>query len=93
MIQISQNLKKLVTHHSSLSAFMTNKTHSGMKKHHEFTETESHQTAKIFFFFKWTSSKIYCRLFHNNFHTKQQHFTLSSAQQVLFHYFEVSQGT
>jgi len=44
---------------------MTKNTPIGAKKHHEGTELETHQTAKMFFFLL--------------FHTKQQHFSLSSA--------------
>ena len=35
-------------YHSSLSVFMTNNTPSGVKKHHENTEPESRQIARIF---------------------------------------------
>ena len=37
-------------YHSSLSVLVTNNMSSGAKMHHESTETESHQMAKMFFF-------------------------------------------
>jgi len=36
----------------------------------------------FFFFFGWASSNL--RHFHDGFHTKQQHFSLSSAQPITF---------
>jgi len=45
--------------------------------HRESTEPESRQIAKMFFFFRRASSKL--AVFYDGFHTKQQHFTLSSA--------------
>jgi len=60
---------------------MTNTTPTGTKKHRESTEPEIARRPKcfsfVFFFFRWASSNL--RDFHDVFHTKQQHFSLSSA--------------
>jgi len=63
---------------------MTKNSPSGAKKHRESTKPQSHQTAKMFFFLSSSSSSS--DGLHNSFsfHTKQQHFSLSSA---LAHHF------
>jgi len=51
-----KSLKSQTFMTTSLNVFMTNKTPSGVKRHHESTEPKSHQTAKYFpfslFFFR-----------------------------------------
>jgi len=60
---------------------MTYNTPSSMKKHRKSTEPESHQTAKMFFLSSSSSDGLAqnCVTLSRWFHTKQQHFTLSSA--------------
>ena len=60
-------------YYPSLNVFMMNNMPGGMKKHCESNEPESHPRWPKHF----ASSKLW--LFHDGFHTKQQHFTLSSA--------------
>jgi len=67
---------------------MTNNTPSGTKKHHESSKTRSHQTAKIFFFCRWASSKV-CDSFTLVF---MQNSTEQCTSPSLFHNFEVSRG-
>ena len=63
-------------YHSSLSVVMTNKTPSGTKRHRKCTETESHQTAKIFHLSSFSSSSslsdglVKNCMTHNHFRTK-----------------------
>jgi len=78
------NLQAFITTYcSSSSVFMSNNMLSGTIKHRESTRTESRQTARMFSFplllLLRASSKLHDYVFHNGFHTKQQHFTLSSA--------------
>jgi len=65
---------------------MTKNTPGGTKKHRESAKPESRQTAKmlllLFFFFRRASSNL--RDFPSGFHTKQQHFPLSSAPAHCF---------
>ena len=82
-MMIQNNLKNgklITTYRSSLSIFTTNNMPNDTKKHCESTEPESWQTDKMFFFFffpsfTWACLKIILWLFHDDFPTKQQHFT------------------
>jgi len=73
----------MTTYHPSLSAFITNKTPSGVEKHHESTEPGK----MISFFFRRASSK-FAWTSHSGLCTKQQHFILSSAQPHRFYNFK-----
>ena len=68
-------------YHSSLNVFMTNKTHSAVKKHCESAKPGSHQTAKIFFFLSLPPP----RQLWNNFFTCMhgQRALSNEAQQLL----------
>ena len=66
-------------------------TPSGAKKHHESTEPESRQTAKMFFFFRWASSNL-C-YFHDWFsHKTPAFFTKQCTTPSLSSMFEVTRG-
>ena len=70
---------------------MMNNTPSGAKKHHESTEPESRQTAKMFFFFRWASSNL-C-YFHDWFsHKTPAVFTKQCTTPSLSSMFEVTRG-
>ena len=63
LIQIFQNLQNslqavITPYRLTSSVFMTKNAPSGTKKHCESTEPESHQTAKMFFFFKRASLNL-----------------------------------
>ena len=78
-------------YHSSSSVFMMNNTPSGMKKYCESTEPESCQMAKMFLSFSSLDGLVQnCVTLSRWFHTKQQHFTLSSAPALCF--FTISRG-
>jgi len=57
---------------------MVNNTPSGIKEHCESAKPESHQTAKMFFFFRWASSNLHDS-FTMVFAQKKTDFPLSSA--------------
>ena len=65
----------MTTYYHSSSVFMTNNMPSGVIKHQKSTKPES-------LLFLQTGLLKSVWLFHNGFCTKQQHFTLSSAQTL-----------
>ena len=91
------NLLAFTTYHSFLSVFMMNTTPTGAKK--SIAKVQNQKVSQnvfllscFFFFFSSSSGGLVQNswLFHNDFHTKQQHVTFTSPS--LFHNFEVWQS-
>ena len=80
--------------HSSLSVFMTNKTPSGARKHHESTKPGTRKRGKMFFFLLSLDGLAqYCVNLSRWFtHETAAFYTEQCITPSLFHNFEVSQG-
>jgi len=87
------------TYHSSSSAFMTNKTPCGTRKHRKGTELTTHKMGQMFFFlfsFFVSSDGLaqYCMNLSRWFtHETAAFCTEQCITPLLFHSFEVSRGT
>ena len=79
----------MTAYHASSSVFMTSKTPSGTKRHHEGFQPESHRTV---FLSSCSSDKLVQNhvTLYDSFDMKQQHFTLNSAPA--HHFFTTSKS-